>query len=68
MYYFYSDCISSKYEVNNITGSCVKKTNIRPTIIWKNIYKLNMTGQKRINGRIIKGPTFKIRGITCSQI
>ena len=27
-----------------------------------------MTGQKRINGRIIKGPTFKIRGITCSHI
>jgi hypothetical protein len=68
MYYFCSECISSEYEVNNITGSCVKKTKVRPAVTWKAIYKLNMTGQKRINGRIIKGPNFKIRGITCSQI
>ena len=68
MYYFCSDCISNEYEVNDITGSCVKKTNVRPAVTWKAIYKLNMTGQKRINGRTIKGPTFKIRGITCSQI
>ena len=65
---FCSDCISSEYELNNLIGSCVKKTNVQPAVTWKNIYKLNMTGQKRINGRIIKGPTFKIRGITCSQI
>jgi len=68
IYYFCSDCISSEYEVNEITGSCVKKTNVRPAVTWKAIYKLNMTGQKRINGRTIKGPTFKIRGINCSQI
>ena len=67
MYYFCSNCISSEYEVNTLTGSCVKKAAVRPAVTWKNIYKLNMTGQKRINGRIIKGPTFKIRGITCSQ-
>ena len=66
--YFCSDCISSEYELNNLIGSCIKKTSVQPAVTWKNIYKLNMTGQKRINGRIIKGPTFKIRGITCSQI
>lgn len=27
-----------------------------------------MVTQKVINGRIINGPTFRIRGITCSQI
>jgi hypothetical protein len=66
--HFCSDCISSEYELNNLTGSCIKKTNVTPAVTWKTVYKMNMTGQKRINGRIIKGPTFKIRGITCSQI
>ena len=68
MNYFCSDCISSEYEVNNITGSCVKKAEAPPSVTWKNIYKLNMDGRKSINGRIIKGPTFKIRGTTFSQI
>ena len=68
MNYFCSDCISSEYEVNNITGSCVKRVEVPPAVTWKNIYKLNMAGLKSISGRIIKGPTFKIRGITFSQI
>ena len=66
--YFCSNCLDSDYEVNIITGSCVKKMNYIPSITWKDLYKYNMKGEKEINGRIIKGPSFTLRGITCSQI
>ena len=66
--YICSKCISLNHEVNNITGSCVKKTEYKPSIIWKDIYGYNIDGQKEINGRIIKGPSFILRGITSSQI
>ena len=65
--YFCSECISSDYELNDI-GSYVKKLEFQPVVSWKDIYNLNMTSQKTINGRIINGPTFKIRGISCSEI
>ena len=66
--YFCSNCVTSEYEVNKYSGSCVKKTEIEPAITWKDIYRLNMNGQKEINGRIIQGPSLKLRGITTSQI
>ena len=66
--YFCSSCITSEYEVNQYSGSCIKKTEIEPFITWKDIYRLNMNGHKIINGRIIKGPSLKLRGITTSQI
>ena len=66
--YFCSSCITSDFEVNKYTGSCVKKTEIIPAVTWKDIYRLNMNGQKEINGQIIIGPSFNLRGITSSQI
>ena len=66
--YFCSSCITSEYEVNKITGSCVKKTEVEPIITWKDIYRLSMNGEMEINSKIIQGPCFLMRGITCSQI
>ena len=66
--YFCSNCMTSDYEVNQFTGACVKKTLIIPAITWKDIYRLEMNGQKEINGQIISGPTLNLRGITSSQI
>ena len=56
------------YEVNILTGSCVKKTVIVPAVTWKDIYRLEMNVEKVINNRNIYGPSFLIRGITSSQI
>ena len=57
--YTCEECISD-YEVNTLTGSCIKKSTEIPSIIWKDIYdfKKNATD----------GPTFNLRGITTSQI
>ena len=66
--YFCSSCINSEYEVNKYSGACVKKTEIEPAITWKDIYRLEMNGQKEINGQIIEGPSLTLRGITTSQI
>ena len=65
---FCFECISSDYEINKFTGSCVLKTEVIPLITWKDIYKLNMNGHKEINGRTIKGPSIVLRGITSSEI
>ena len=56
------------YEVNILTGSCVKKTVVVPSVTWKDIYKLKMNAEKVINNKNIYGPSFLIRGITSSQI
>ena len=63
-------CLSceSNYEVNQFTGSCVEKTEFVPSVTWKDLFQLNMNSQKTINGRVIKGPSFTLRGITSSQI
>ena len=66
--YFCSKCLTSEYEINKITGSCVKKTEVEPAITWKDIYRLSMNGKLDINGKIMRGPCFLMRGITCSQI
>ena len=66
--YFCSDCLTSDYEVNKYSGSCVKKTEIVPAVTWKDIYRLNMNDQKEINGQIISGLSLNLRGITSSQI
>ena len=66
--YFCSNCISSDYEVNQASGSCVKKTDIVPSITWKDIYRLDINGEKEINGRTIRGPFLILRGITSSEI
>ena len=56
---FCKECISD-FELNTLTGSCMKKSTEIPTIIFKDIYKLNKTEPY--------GHIFKIRGITMSQI
>ena len=66
--YFCSICLPSDYEVNQITGSCIKKTEKVPTIIWKDIFRLEMNKQKEINGKMINGPSLVLRGLTNSQI
>ena len=45
-----------------------KKTDIIPSIIFKDIYKFTINSFKEINGRNIYGPSLRIRGITNSQI
>ena len=67
-YYFCRSCLTSNYEVNQFSGSCVLKTEIIPTIIWKDVYRLRLNGQKEINGRIIYGPSLRLRGFTENQI
>ena len=66
--YFCSVCLPSDYEVNKITGSCIKKTEKVPVITWKDIFRLEMNQQKEINGKEIIGPKINLRGITNSQI
>ena len=67
-YYFCRSCLTSNYEVNQFSGSCVLKTEIQPAIIWKDVYRLRLNGQKEINGRIIYGPSLRLRGFTENQI
>lgn len=65
--HFCSICLTPDFEINKFTGSCVKKMDI-PFVTWKDIFRFNKTDQREINGRIIKGPSFILRGITCSHI
>ena len=66
--YFCSVCLLSDYEVNKLTGSCVKKAEIVPAITWKDIFRLQMNSNKVINGKTLYGPSLMLRGITNSQI
>ena len=66
--HFCSNCISSDFEIDKYTGSCVKKMEFVPFVTWKDVFRFNKTGQKEINGRIVKGPSFILRGITCNKI
>ena len=65
--YFCSSCFNDDYEVNPYTGSCVKKTK-KPSITWKDIFRLVLNSHKAINGNTLFGPLFVMRGITCNQI
>ena len=66
--YFCESCLPTDYEVNPITGVCVKKTEKVPAVTWKDIFRLQMNQQKTINGREVYGPSFVLRGLTNSQI
>ena len=66
--YFCSKCISSEYELNRITGSCVKKSEKIPAIIWKDIFRLIMNDKIYRNGVVIDAPSLRMRGYTSSQI
>ena len=65
---FFCDSCVSDYAVNNIAGSCIKKTEFIPSITWKDIFRLELNSEKEINGRNIHGPKLYLRGITNSQI
>ena len=66
--YFCEICEFEDYEVNNITGACMKKIENYPSITWKDIFRLELNSQKEINGKTIKGPKLNLRGVTNSQI
>ena len=51
------ECISN-YEVNTLTGSCIKKSTEIPSIIWQEIYNPNKKNHLNIN----------LKGTTKSQI
>ena len=56
------------YELNTFSGSCVKKTEIIPSINWKDIYRLIIDTVKIINNIYFYGPSLRLIGITSSQI
>ena len=67
--HFCSNCSSINYHVNPITGSCVRKTEKIPSIIWKEISELSTNFHtKTINGKDYYGPTLTLIGIRYSQI
>lgn len=66
--YFCKECALSNYQVNRITGQCVKKTDNIPAITWKDIFNLEINGQHERNGLIYKGPSLTLRGITTYEI
>ena len=66
--YFCKVCLPSNYEVNPLTGGCVKKTDKLPDIEFKDIFRFELNRQKLIGGRILSGPFFSLRGLTNSQI
>ena len=65
--YYCETCFPS-YQIVPLTGSCMKITEIEPTITWKDIFRLNLNSEKVINGRTIYGPTLWLRGITRQKI
>ena len=66
--YLCEECLLKDYEPSSITGSCVKKTEEIPSIIWVDIYRLTMNQTLIINGKELIGPFVKLRGLTYSKI
>ena len=66
--YFCESCLPTDYEVNKITGACVKKTEKVPAITWKDMFRLQMNQERNICGRPVYGPSLMLRGLTNSQI
>ena len=56
------------YEVNIVTGSCIKKTEKVPSITWKDIYNQRNSCTKKIKNEYYKGLCFELKGITSSKI
>ena len=65
--YICDECFQD-YEVNSLTGYCIKKTELVPAVTWKDIYRLKLNHNKYINIKYITGPSLRMRGITSSQI
>lgn len=67
-YYFCQSCLTSNYEVNQFSGSCVLKAEKEPVITWIDIYKLVFNVSRIINGKTYIGPYLRLKGITNNQI
>ena len=65
--YTCDECIQG-YEINYLTGYCIKKTEVVPAVTWKDIYRLEMNDMRKINNKEIYGPSLVMSGITSSQI
>ena len=65
---YYCSVCDNNYEVNAASGSCVEKTAIPPAISFVDIFGFIRKASKTIGGRTYSGPSFKLRGITCSEI
>ena len=62
-----NECLPD-YSIDSLTGSCVKTTEVIPAVTWKDIYRLNLNGEKMINNKYIYGPSIRMVGIASSQI
>ncbi len=47
--------------IKYISGSCVEKTEVIPTVTWKDIYRLILNGEKIINYQTYYGPLLRIK-------
>ena len=65
---YFCEICNPPYEPDSITGSCMKRNEKIPSIIWKAIYGLKTNQIHSINGKNYYGPSLILRGITISQI
>ena len=66
--YFCSLCLPADYEVNPLTGGCVKKMEEAPEVYFKDIFRYQLNQYKQIGEKVMHGPFFSLRGLTNSQI
>ena len=66
--YFCESCLPTDYEASPVTGTCMKKTEKVPAVTFKDIFRLQMNQEQKINGRDVYGPSLMLRGLTNSQI
>jgi len=66
--YFCSVCMLENYEVNPVTGACVKKMKKVPMVTWKDAFRLILNQNRTINGQNIYGPVLSMTGITADEI
>ena len=66
--YFCNECLLPNHEVNKVSGQCVEKLEEVPTIIWEDIFSLEIFGKHQKYNQNFYGPKLIIRGITKYQI
>ena len=66
--YFCSQCLLENYEVNPATGSCVKTLPKHPAISWKDMFRLTLNSNTRLNCQDLYGFSVYLRGISYNQI
>ena len=55
--YFCDKCALSNYEVNRLKRQCIEKSEIVPSITWKDFLRLEMNGQHIRNDHRFYGPS-----------